>query len=103
MIAGTKVHGHLLWMLMPAYTFGLLAFVPLVYAALRLRRTEVWLWAGGLFVADVAIWVFAQASQASVVNTLGGLLAIIAAIAGTIQTARLRQELFEKRPPTSQH
>jgi hypothetical protein len=74
-VAGAKVRGHLLWRLMPAYTFGRRAFVPLTYAALRLRRTEVWLWAGGV-------------------------IAITAAIVGTIQTARLRQELFEKRPPT---
>ncbi|BEP13420.1 hypothetical protein acdb102_17310 [Acidothermaceae bacterium B102] len=101
MIAGRKVRGHLLWMLMPAYTFGLLAFVPLVYAAVRLRRTEVWLWAGGFVLADVAIWLCAQASQKSALNTLGGALAITAAIVGTVQTARLRQELFEPRPPTT--
>lgn len=88
---------HLWWALSPAYTFGLVACIPAIHGAVRLRRPRLWYVAAGLVLGNIVFWVLVNvhtpgASDAA--SNIGGLLALALAVAGTVQALRLRQEVF---------
>lgn len=77
-------------------SWGMLAAVPIVTAAIRLRRRAVW-WLAAVYVAvDVALWVLADLltldSDGAVM--LYGLVLVTVVGAGCVHVTRLRRELL---------
>ena len=89
---------HLWLTLSPAYTFGVISFVPALNAALKLKRPRLWYWCAGLVAGDVVLWILLSASgnadSPGVIGDLGTLLAISLAVVGTHQAFGLRREVF---------
>lgn len=98
MAEGPAPSRHLWWALSPAYTVGVIAFVPLLHAALKLRRPELWRWVAGLAIGDIVVWILVAGSgdgeSPGAGGTVGTLLAIGLAVAGTYQALGLRSEIF---------
>jgi hypothetical protein len=80
---------------MPLYTGGLLAPVPFLYAAAKLRLARLWLIAG----AYVAVWLIPWVVLAVIgtdndaVDTVGHRLALALALGGTVHAFVLRRSL----------
>jgi hypothetical protein len=94
---------HLWWALSPVYTCGLIAFVPAIHAAAKLRRRELWWWAVGLVAADVLAWALISAGpsaddESSVLQSIGTVLVLATAVVGTVHALRMRDEVFAPPP-----
>lgn len=95
---------HLWWALSPVYSCFTISFIPALHAAIKLRRLELWNWAGGLILGDFIAWgLMAGPDAAGGAGThdqnVGAFLAIVLAVLGTIHALRLRGEVFgEPRP-----
>jgi DNA uptake protein ComE-like DNA-binding protein len=88
---------HRWWGLMPAYTFGFLGFVPILHAAITLRRRNLWISAVAYFVAAAVGGALVNSSPADgsgAGGTFGSLIMIGTATFGTIQAMQLRDEVF---------
>jgi len=86
---------HLWWALCPAYTFGLVACIPAIHGAVRLRRPRLWYAAAGLVLGNIVLWLLVYTPGASAAaSNIGALLALALAVAGTVHALRLRQEVF---------
>jgi DNA uptake protein ComE-like DNA-binding protein len=105
--AAGKASTHRWWAWMPAYTVGILAFVPFVHAAVKLRRRSLAYTAAAYTVGDIAVWLLLNASgntgsnsghSGGATSTVGSLIAVALAVAGTVQTLRLRYEVFGMLP-----
>jgi len=101
--APAPVPTHYAWALSPAYSFGLIAFIPALHAAIKLQRRNLWIWAGGLILGDVVGWLLvlsgpdhATDPQAPTTagQALGTLLIIAMGAAGTAHALRMRGEVF---------
>jgi len=85
---------HLWWALSPAYTVGVVAFIPALHAAIKLRRRQLWWSSAALVAGDLAAWPLLDQPDGSAVSDVGAVLAICLAVAGTVQALRLRSEVF---------
>jgi hypothetical protein len=94
---------HLAWALSPAYSFGLIAFIPALHAAIKLQRRNLWFWAGGLILGDVIGWMLVVTgpdhavdpqAATTVGQALGTLLIVAMGAAGTAHALRMRGEVF---------
>lgn len=83
---------------MPAYTVGMLAPVPFLYAAVRQQIHKLWLIAAAYGALWTALWVLVGiTSEHSAANAVSGFLFFALAIAGTTHAFVLR-ELLPRRP-----
>lgn len=81
----------------PAYTVGILAPIPFVYAAVTHKMRKLWLIAAAYGAAWVATWtVLAVSPEDSRGNALSGFLLIGVAIVGTTHAFVLREVLPRK-------
>lgn len=94
MSSGPAQKRHLWWALSPAYTFGAIAFIPALHAALKLRDRRLWWWAGGLVAGDAVAWPLLNQPSDSTPSDLGALLVICLAVGGTVHAFRLRSAVF---------
>ncbi|MCB0914706.1 MAG: helix-hairpin-helix domain-containing protein [Actinobacteria bacterium] len=91
---------HLWWAWSPAYTLGLVSFIPAVHAAIVLRRRGLWLFAAALIAADVLAWTLMSSSERNPdgSNTpsqnAGVILILVLTVLGTIHALRIRDEVF---------
>lgn len=96
---------HLLWSLSPAYTFGLVAFIPALHAAIALRRLRLWVWAGSLIVAEMLAWSLTSGTETNPDGTntaaqdAGVLMFLILAVVGTVHAFQVRDEVFNRSTP----
>lgn len=92
---------HLWWALSPVYSCGLVAFVPAIHAAVKLKRRDLWAWAAGLVLADVVAWVLVDVdtnAESSVAQSIGTILVFATAALGTVHALRMRDEVFAPPP-----
>ena len=98
---GPDKRRHLWWSLSPLYSCFTIAFIPALHAAIKLRRRSLWLWAVGLIVGDVIGWSLlssdsnADGSSTSA-ESVGTVLIIAMAVAGTVHAFRMREEVFTR-------
>jgi DNA uptake protein ComE-like DNA-binding protein len=87
---------HLWWALSPAYSAGVIAFIPALHAAIKLQRRDVMAWAGALIAGDVVVWILASTTSASdgSASTPTALASIVLAIIGTVKAFQLRDAVF---------
>ena len=96
---------HRWWTWSPAYTVGVIAFIPALHAAIKLRRRELWIWASGLILGDILVWVLVSADSndpdaaATPIESVGLIVALVLAVAGTTHAFRVRDEVLG---PTAQ-
>lgn len=78
----------------PAYTMGMLAPVPFLFAAAKLQARKLWLIAAAYGAVWIATWVLVGVSpDNSSASTLCGFLFIALAVAGTAHAFVLRESL----------
>jgi hypothetical protein len=92
--------GSILWALLPLLTWGLLAPVPFVHAAIRLRTVAMWLVAA----LYVTVWVVVGpagvlAQQPNVDAAVAGLSQLGLVIAATTHAFFLRERVFPPPAP----
>ena len=80
--------GSVLWALIPLLSFGLLAFVPSVHAAIRLKKPVLWLTAV-VYAAMLAVFLVAPTG-----NTPASVLYFLMWIGATIHAFVLRPRVF---------
>lgn len=91
---------HLWWALSPVYTCGTVAFIPALHAAIKLNRRDLWYWAAGLIVGNIFAWTLLASSpsnpdgSSTPIQNVGAAIALVLAVAGTIQAFRTREEVF---------
>lgn len=90
---------HGWWALSPLYSFGLVAFVPALHAAVKLRRRDLWYWAGGLIGGNALIFALMSGpsnadGSSTTAESVGGVLCIVLAVLGTVHAYRMRDEVF---------
>ena len=91
---------HLWWALSPVYTCCTVAFIPALHAAIKLNRRDLWFWAAGLIVGNVIAWTLLVSSpsnpdgSSTPIQSVGAAIALVLAVAGTIQAFRTRDEVF---------
>ncbi len=91
---------HLWWALSPAYTLGLVAFIPAVHAAIALRRVGLWLWASVLIGADVLAWTLMSSAERNPdgsntpAQNAGVIMVLVLAVLSTVHAFRVRDEVF---------
>jgi len=94
---GPRSHPAIPWFLaaMPAYTGGLLAPVPFLYAAAKLRLVKLWLIAAAYVAVWLVPWVLLAVinSDNQALDTLGHRLTLALAIGGTVHAFLLRGSL----------
>ncbi|NUS50364.1 MAG: hypothetical protein HOQ22_04900, partial [Nocardioidaceae bacterium] len=91
----TAPNRHRWWALAPAYPLGMVSFIPVLHAAIRLRRTRLWWAAGVLAVGSAVAAVLVNTTpDDSVASNVGVVLAICLAVAGTVLALQLREEMF---------
>jgi hypothetical protein len=88
---------HLWWALSPAYTFGAVAFIPALHAAIRLRQLRLWYAASGLLAGNVVAWALLSSPNDGAASTVGSFLLIFLAVVGTVQALPLRRAVFGER------
>lgn len=102
-VAPVTAPTHLAWALSPAYSFGLIAFIPALHAAIKLQRRNLWFWAGGLILGNVIGWMLVATgpdravdpeAATTVGQALGTLLIVAMGAAGTVHALRMRGEVF---------
>lgn len=92
--------GSVLWALLPIYLFGLLSWVPILHAWMRLRRRALLNWTlaiGGVTALAFLLLVLDPSDSDADTSFMTGLactLLFAAMIAGSIQSFRLRREVF---------
>lgn len=100
---------HLGWALSPAYTLGLVSFIPALHAAMKLKRRGLRLWAGGLIAGNIVAWTLLSLSpsnpdgSSTPVNGLATVITMALAVLGTIQAFVVRDEIFAKSPAPVVH
>jgi hypothetical protein len=92
--------GSILWALLPLLTWGLLAPVPFVHAAVRLRTVGMWLVA----TLYVIVWVVVGpagvlAQQPDVDAAVAGLSQLGLVVAATTHALFLRERVFPAPAP----
>lgn len=93
---------HRWWSWMPAYTVGILAFVPLLHAAIKLKRPDLWRFVVAYGIGTVILLVLtapedeAEGVRSAVITVF----AIVMAVAGTIQAHGLVDQVFAEQAPT---
>lgn len=90
---------HLWWALSPVYSFGAVTFIPALHAAMKLGRRDLWYWAVGLIVGNVLVWGLVTSpsnpdGSSTTIQSVGVAVAVLLAVAGTIQAFRTRNEVF---------
>lgn len=101
--ATPRPNAHLWWALSPAYSFGVVPFIPALHAAIKLQRRDLWYWAGGLIAGSVLVWGLVGSGPATPDGTatpfqqVGAWISIVLAVAGTAHGLRLRDAVF---PPS---
>ena len=84
----------------PAYTFGVVAFIPALHAAIKLQRRDLWLWASGLIAGDLIVWGLLGGTSSNPdgsntpIQDVGVFIAVVLAVVGTIHAFRIREEVF---------
>jgi hypothetical protein len=94
--------GPILWALVPLLSWGLLAPVPFVHAAVRLRTVGMWLVAAFYLIVWVVVGpagVFAQNPDAS--EAVLGLSQLGLVVAATTHAFVLRDRVFPPSAPTA--
>lgn len=105
--APPRKSSHGWWVWSPAYTFGLLAFIPALHAAIKLRRRDLRIWATALIAGDLIVWglLGGTPSNADGSNTpiqdFGAFLAVILAVIGTVHAFRVRDDVFGMSSPVN--
>jgi hypothetical protein len=94
---------HLWWALSPAYLCGTIAFIPALHAAIKLNRRDLWYWAAGLIASNIiALSLIVVSSPdnpdgpTTPIESVGAVILMVLAVAGTIQAFRTRDEVFAK-------
>ncbi len=86
-----------LWALIPLLSFGILASVPVVHAALKLRQPRLWSFVGGYILLTVFVLGFLPSAEnpnpGIIGSVAGGALGLLI-IGGTIHAFVLRQAVF---------
>ncbi len=90
---------RLWWALSPAYTFGMIAFIPALHAAIKLQRRDLWFWAACLIVGDIVAWSLMSGASnldgsSTPMQNVGAAIAVVLAVAGTMQAFRTREAVF---------
>lgn len=91
------VVGSVFWALIPLLSFGALAVVPALHAALKLRRSHLWLFV--VAYLSVTIFVFVaipppQVSDPGVMGDLAGAAVLVLIAGGTVHAFMLRPHVF---------
>jgi len=94
---GRKVLSFL-WALMPLYTFGLLAPVPFIHAAIRLRTLRMWLTAVAYGLLWL-LWLILISVNSGVASGIATAIFLVLVVAGTIHAFTLRRAVFALRAP----
>src|SRR5262245_42396452 len=91
-----------LWALIPVWSFGLLAFVPFLHAAIKLRGARMWAVAALYFAADFVIYVDIELTDVneSAGSASGFMTALWIALipAATVHALVLRRRVFAVDP-----
>jgi hypothetical protein len=99
----SKSSAHLMWALSPLYTCCLVSFVPALHAAMKLRRRDLWFWAGGLIAGDIVAWLLMVSSPGTPesgttqAENVGAVLALILAAVGTAVALGNREAVFARQ------
>jgi hypothetical protein len=89
--------GTILWALIPALSFGLLAPVPFAYAAVRLHQRRMWAVTAAYTVVWLAV-IVGGFSDSDVGGIVAGTGAIALMAGGTIHAFLLRGRVFTPAP-----
>jgi DNA uptake protein ComE-like DNA-binding protein len=94
--------GTVLWALIPAWSFGLLAFVPFLHAAIKLRGARMWAVAAFYFALDFVIYVDIGLTDVNEsADTASGLVTavwIALIVVATVHALVLRRRVFAVDP-----
>jgi DNA uptake protein ComE-like DNA-binding protein len=95
--------GTIVWALLPALSFGLLAPVPFAHAAVKLRDRRLWVATAAYAIAGVAIFVpLGSSGSAEPTGGLGESLLVVSLfalmIAATVHAFLLRGRVFAVSP-----
>ena len=94
--------GSIVWALLPLLSWGLLAPVPFVHAAVRLRTVGLWLVAGSYVVVWVVVGPAGVLAQNPEVNeAVAGFSQLGLVVAGTTHAFFLRERVFPPTAPTT--
>jgi len=83
------------------------SFCPTVHAAIKLRRRDLWVWAAALIAGDIIVFSLLGSSpsnpdgSSTPIESVGAVLALVLAVAGTIQAFRTREAVFATSDYTS--
>jgi hypothetical protein len=83
--------------IVPALSFGHLAWVPFLHAGIRLGRRDVWGKAGAVGAATVGSWALLGVEAT---GPLGALALITLAVVSCLTLRPLRREVYGALPPT---
>jgi DNA uptake protein ComE-like DNA-binding protein len=88
---------------MPAYTVGIFAFVPLLHAAIKLKRQDLWRFVIAYGIGTVILLVLSSPDDAGegISSALTTVLAIAMAVVGTIQAHGLVGDVFAEEVSTA--
>jgi hypothetical protein len=90
--------GTVLWALILALSFGLLAPVPFAHAAVRLQQRRLWVVTAPYAIGVVALFVFSTAPNGSWGDAVFGTVLFALMVVGTIHAFVLRGRVFTPPP-----
>lgn len=101
------VNEHKWWVWSPAYTLGMVAFVPAVHAAVKFRTRATVIPAVALVLLDVIVWALlggdstpaGEPSESTVADSVGVILTLTLAVAGTAYAFSVRDKVFAPSIP----